>query len=66
MAARLSEVEYLDHCDSYDGLCLGCGDWTTGGVEPDAEGYLCEACDERKVIGAELALIRGLLDFEEG
>lgn len=53
----LSLDEYEDHVDSYDGICLSCRNWTAGGVEPDAEKYRCEICEEHKVYGAEQALL---------
>jgi len=38
------------------GFCLSCGD-DADGVEPDAEGYVCEGCGEAAVMGAENALV---------
>ena len=38
------------------GFCLACGS-DADGVEPDAEGYICEGCGEAAVMGAENALI---------
>ncbi len=38
------------------GFCLSCGD-DAEGVEPDAEGHICEGCGESAVMGAENALI---------
>ena len=38
------------------GFCLSCGD-DADGVEPDAEGFVCEGCGESAVMGAENALI---------
>jgi len=49
----ITSEEWEQHRARYDGLCLACGDWTTGGVEPDARNYACEACGERRVYGAE-------------
>ena len=34
------------------GFCLACGDEAYG-VEPDARGYKCESCGQRRVYGAE-------------
>jgi hypothetical protein len=34
------------------GFCLACGNEQEG-CEPDARNYVCEACGERKVFGAE-------------
>ena len=60
-----SEDEFLQHQDMYDGLCLACGEWTCGGVEPDARNYECPSCHARKVCGAEEALMMGSLTFGE-
>ena len=38
------------------GFCLSCGS-DAEGVEPDAEGHICEGCGESAVRGAENALI---------
>lgn len=59
----LSEEEYEQHTRDYDGLCLACTEIQDGGVEPDAEGYLCEACGEEQIMGLELALISGLVEI---
>ena len=42
------------------GLCLNCGD-TRDGVEPDARGYRCHACECRTVYGASEIAIMGLV-----
>ena len=38
--------------DDHIGICVSCG-LDQSGCEPDARGYECEACGERKVFGAE-------------
>lgn len=43
------------------GFCLECGEEAEG-VEPDAEGYECEACGAEAVYGAEQILICQLFD----
>jgi hypothetical protein len=40
------------------GFCIKCGA-EADGVEPDAEGYECEACGSYHVYGAEQLLILG-------
>ena len=55
--------EFRDHVDSYEGICLSCGEWTDS-VEPDAEGYECAYCGEFKVMGAEYALLMGHVEFD--
>lgn len=57
----ISEQEFRHHTKLYDGLCIGCGQWTSGGVEPDAHNYHCEDCGENKVSGAEDAMVIGRL-----
>lgn len=60
----LSEDEYHAHCESDDGVCLGCGEWTFGGCEPDARKYPCEACGQRRVYGCEEAMMMGRIVIE--
>lgn len=38
------------------GFCIVCAEEAEG-VEPDAEGYVCEVCDQPAVYGAEQLLI---------
>jgi len=57
--------EYEEHDESCDGVCLSCGEWTFGGVEPDAHGYECEGCGAMKVCGAGEALLMGNLELTE-
>lgn len=40
------------------GFCLACGEQADG-VEPDAQGYECEACGKAKVYGAEELVLMG-------
>ena len=56
-AARIIEAVER-HQTSLDnpGFCLACGHEAEG-VEPDAEGYECEACGETEVMGTEQILI---------
>jgi len=65
MTVEITEEEYLEHVDAYDGLCLGCKEFTCGGVEPDAEGYHCEGCGENLVMGTEDALMAGHIKISE-
>ena len=43
------------------GYCLACGEEHEG-IEPDAEHYACEACDEPDVFGAEQLVIMGAIN----
>ena len=60
----ISEAEYLRLRDEYGGICLACGELAEDGVEPDAEGYVCESCGEPRVVGIEQALLMGHLDIQ--
>lgn len=60
---QCSVEEWNQHRGEYDGLCLDCGEWTSGGVEPDAENYECPSCGAHNVQGAEVVLFD--LDFAE-
>ena len=60
-----SVEEYAEHEESYDGCCSGCGEWTFGGVEPDAVNYECENCGEFLVQGIMNLLMDGVLSIEE-
>ena len=62
---RITESEYLYHVDNNNGVCLGCGSITDGGVEPDATNYLCEYCNRHEVCGMEEALLSGYIEFTE-
>jgi len=50
--------------DSGEGICLDCGDIGSTIIEPDAEGYACEACGERTVCGISYAVERGLVTID--
>jgi hypothetical protein len=65
MMISCSEEEFSAHQEESDGICLGCGEWSFGGCEPDARNYKCEVCGERKVVGAEEALLMGKLDITD-
>lgn len=60
-----TEREYRELCNEYGGVCLGCGEVTDSGCEPDARGYRCEGCDALKVYGAEEAMMMGRLVITE-
>lgn len=62
---KLSEKEYLEHVDNYDGYCAQCDAMTREGeTEPDAEEYECPECEADSCMGAENALIAGHLEIE--
>lgn len=58
----LSLAEFQELAAEYGGLCLACCE-RAWGVEPDARDYICEACGENAVYGAEELLFHGQLEF---
>lgn len=65
LPVKLTEYEYREHEDNYDGLCSSCGEWRYGDTEPDAEYYPCASCGKNKVVGAMNAMIDGLIEIVE-
>jgi hypothetical protein len=52
-AARVAEAVRRSHLTlDNPGFCIKCGAEAEG-VEPDAQGYECETCDEAGVYGAD-------------
>jgi hypothetical protein len=60
---KMSEGEYRDHRDEYNGLCIACGAVAYGDTEPDAENYKCEVCGKDRVQGIENLMIMGLIEI---
>jgi len=56
--------DYQDAVDSYTGWCRDCREFTRGCTEPDAEDYECPSCGERRVMGAEQAMLLGYIIVE--
>lgn len=52
----LDRVIELVKADDNMGLCVRCG-FEQEGCEPDARRYVCEACGQRSVYGAQELLI---------
>lgn len=52
----MTEEEYLSNTEEMNGVCLCCGAIKEG-VEPDAEDYECDECEQMKVFGIEQALL---------
>lgn len=59
----IDEYDYVCATEDYYGWCPVCKDFTRDSTEPDAENYDCPVCEEEKVVGAENALIMGLIAF---
>lgn len=65
MIRGMDTDEFRVHQDQLDGWCKDCDDFTvTGGVEPDAEGYKCPRCEGMSVMGADQAMLEGLIELE--
>lgn len=64
MKVTVSIEEYREHAEAFDGICLACGEWSEGGVEPDAGGYLCDYCGANAVCGAEDAMMMDSIKVE--
>lgn len=59
----ISEEEYMEMCNDNMGFCQSCKSFTRDCTEPDADNYDCPDCGQNLVVGAENALIMGLIDF---
>ncbi len=62
MATTITEADYREREDLFEGYCTSCKDWTRDQTEADAEGYDCPECGEHTVVGAMTALFEGLLE----
>lgn len=58
----MTEAEFCRLTEEGGGLCRHCGE-ESWGVEPDARGLGCDACNSRSVYGAEEALLCGWIEF---
>ena len=62
---RIYEGEYRNARNLYMGWCEICEDFTRDSTEPDAQGYECPNCEQPTVVGAEEALVLGLVDIRD-
>lgn len=62
---KMTSEEYHHYREHYDGACCSCGEFTIGGIKPDAEQYDCESCEDDQVFGIEHLLVSGRIVFEE-
>lgn len=58
-------VEYEEARECYVGWCPTCEDFTRPMTEPDAHDYDCPVCDGHGVVGAEDALMEGLIEIDD-
>ena len=55
----IDQVMEAVEADDGTGFCLACGDQASG-CEPDARGYTCDSCGEKRVFGAMEVLLMGV------
>lgn len=59
----IKEADYYDAVNSSMGWCTSCLKFTRECTEPDAMKYDCPICKQLTVMGAEQALLLGLIVF---
>lgn len=65
MPVIVDEAEYAEAVDCCLGWCPGCAEFTRESTEPDADDYDCPKCNGRSVVGAENALLSGMIELED-
>ena len=63
----MTEAEWREAADNYQGFCLSCRDWTRECTEPDVDehdNYHCPVC-HGTVIGADTVLYTDSIDWED-
>mgnify|MGYP003684278405 CR=1 FL=1 len=60
---KITEAQYHDLNNNYDGFCTSCGKINEGSHEPDAQNYLCSNCGEKTSFGIEWCMIAGYLEI---
>lgn len=61
----MTESEYHDHTNHFNGVCCYCGEIQWGEVEPDARRYECGSCGLKGVYGVEEAFMSGFVVIKE-
>ena len=62
---KMTENEFIDKSESFNGICLSCKEETYGSIDIDTHCEKCEACGSNRVCSYEQALILGLVEFVE-
>lgn len=63
---RMSAADFRELDNENGGICIGCGELDVEqGCEPDARGYECGSCGEKRVYGAEEARMMGVIEVDE-
>jgi hypothetical protein len=65
MIGAITVKEYQDATNDHLGWCTNCLEFTHDSCEPDAHGYVCPKCCESSVMGAEQALLCGMIQVGE-
>ena len=60
----MSADDWQDMDNDSMGYCVNCNEFTTDCVEPDAQGYTCDDCEQPAVMGAQDALILGYIEID--
>lgn len=60
----VSLAEYEDAANDYIGWCRTCNYFTRPCTEPDADNYDCPECGEDTVMGAEQAMLEGVVSVD--
>lgn len=63
MATQVTERTFQNACNAYKGFCTHCRKFTRRETEPDAENYDCPKCGQKKVVGAEQAMLLGEIEL---
>lgn len=61
---KLTENKYHSFVNNYIGICMACN-IEHDSVEPDAEKYKCDMCEENQVFGISELLIMGKIEIIE-
>ncbi len=59
----VGEEDYDEAVEQSIGYCPVCEQFTREMTEPDAQGLDCNVCETKFVVGAEQALMMGLIEF---
>lgn len=61
---RVTLEAVTEACESNQGWCTNCEEWTGESCEPDAAQYECPVCGHSTVYGAEEAMLLGIILIE--
>jgi predicted RNA-binding Zn-ribbon protein involved in translation (DUF1610 family) len=61
----MTQAQFRDYEENFNGVCTSCGAEHFGGVEGDAENYPCEYCGENAVMGMHWLLFTDKINLLE-